>query len=645
MEETSRTTSFLPVSFPDPVSSKLDNHNFMLQHFLFETSILLFEFLSSDGETQNHVNPKFQDWEQQDQLIMSWLLAFISNALLTRMVNLRAKVTQFKTQLHNTKKGNLSITDYLLKIINVVDLLALVGHKISVKDHIDAIFEDLIHTVEEIEALLLAQESRIEKNIKIANLSTPSLAHLITTNSSPHFTQNGSPHFNYRAGTRNSNFHSGNGMQHFRGNLTQLGRGRHGRGSWKGNNKTQCQLCGRIGHFPSSDEVFVGNALPSKKPTVPVSSTSPFVLWHNRLGHSSSHIVSLVLNKCNLPHLNKIPSLIYSACCMGKIHKANLNTLLTWTSILYSLHDAYSRFTWIYMLKHKSEAFQVFLHFKSQVELQLGHKIKVMQSDWGGEYRSFTQYLTSNGIIHRISCPYTHEQNGLAEHKHRHIVEHGLALLAQASFSFKYWDEAFRTILKNKTPLEVLFHQKPSYSELKVFGCMCYPNLRPFNHHKLQFRPIPCTFLGYSLNHKGYKCLSPNGNILISRDVIFDEHAFPFAQLQSQKQATSSFSSSSTSLPCQTSFPLMVLLSSTSCSTSSPTNPPIPLATFNHNITSHSPPSSTSPLPTHPMITQSKNDIFKPKAYLISNIPTSIPEALQLSHWKQAMTDEYLTLL
>ena len=55
----------------------------------------------------------------------------------------RAKVTQFKTQLHNTKRGDLSIIDYLLKIINVVDLFALVDHKISVKDHIDAIFEGL----------------------------------------------------------------------------------------------------------------------------------------------------------------------------------------------------------------------------------------------------------------------------------------------------------------------------------------------------------------------------------------------------------------------------------------------------------------------------------------------------------------------
>ena len=89
----------------------------------------------------------------------------------------------------------------------------------------------------------------------------------------------------------------------------------------------------------------------------------------------------------------------------------------------------------------------------------------------------------------------------------------------------------------------------------------------------------------------------------------------------------------------------MVLPSSTSCSTSSPTNPSIFPTTSNHNVASQPPPSSASHFPTHHMITRSKNDIFKPKAYLISTTPTSVPETLQPSHWKQAMTDEYLAHL
>lgn len=71
-----------------------------------------------------------------------------------------------------------------------------------------------------------------------------------------------------------------------------------------------------------------------------------------------------------------------------------------------------------------------FFSFKNQAELQLGFPLKTLQSDWGVEYRAFTTFLTNNGIIHKTSCFRTHEQNGVVERKHRHIVDHGLALFA-----------------------------------------------------------------------------------------------------------------------------------------------------------------------------------------------------------------------
>ena len=194
------------------------------------------------------------------------------------------------------------------------------------------------------------------------------------------------------------------------------------------------------------------------------------------------------------------------ACCYGKIHKFPFSSSETvynqplqliqsdlWgpspvqssNGYHYYIHfvDAYSRFAWIYLLKHKLDAFQAFLNFKAQVELQLGFKIKAIQTDWGGEYQAFTNFLTSNGIVHRYSYPYTHEQNGLSERRHRTIVEHGLTLSAYASMPLKYWDEAFRTsvylnnrlptsVLHHKTPLETLFNISLDYS-LKIFGCSC----------------------------------------------------------------------------------------------------------------------------------------------------------------------------
>lgn len=50
---------------------------------------------------------------------------------------------------------------------------------------------------------------------------------------------------------------------------------------------------------------------------------------------------------------------------------------------------------------------------------------------------------------------------------------------------------------------------------------ICYPCLRPYNSQKIQYRSSPCTFLGYNLHHKGYKCLSSSERIYISRHVVF----------------------------------------------------------------------------------------------------------------------------
>lgn len=50
------------------------------------------------------------------------------------------------------------------------------------------------------------------------------------------------------------------------------------------------------------------------------------------------------------------------------------------------------------MLSNKSEAFKAFFQFKTHVELQLDLKIKSIQSDWGGEYRAFTNFLQDHGF-------------------------------------------------------------------------------------------------------------------------------------------------------------------------------------------------------------------------------------------------------
>ena len=118
---------------------------------------------------------------------------------------------------------------------------------------------------------------------------------------------------------------------------------------------------------------------------------------------------------------------------------------------------------------------------------------------------------------------------------------------------YRFWSDAFSTacflinrlpsrVINMETPLERLLGEVPDYTFLKVFGCACWPHLRPYNHRKLEFRSKQCVFLGYSSIHKGYKCLHILTNrVYISRDIVFDETVFPFSHLSQNSTIPSTF--------------------------------------------------------------------------------------------------------
>ncbi|CAJ2671926.1 unnamed protein product, partial [Trifolium pratense] len=300
-------------------------------------------------------------------------------------------------------------------------------------------------------------------------------------------------------------------------------------------------------------------------------TVSLYDLWHARLGHPHHDALKEALKLCNVNIPSKSPNGLCSACCLGKSHRLHAPSSTTvyhtpfelvtcdlWgpapikssTGFTYFLTcvDAFSRFVWVYPLKLKSETMSKFIHFKSMVEQQFNCKIKTVQTDGGGEFRPLTKYLTELGVVHRLTCPHTHHQNGLVERKHRHLVETGLTLLSQANLPMKYWDHAFVTaaflinriptpVLDNKSPYYVLLNKQPDYKALKIFGCACFPFLRPYHTTKLAYRSQECVFLGYSSTYKGYKCLSPEGRVYISKDVLFNEQRFPYSSLFSNTKS------------------------------------------------------------------------------------------------------------
>ena len=209
------------------------------------------------------------------------------------------------------------------------------------------------------------------------------------------------------------------------------------------------------------------------------------VIRHQQLGHLHFKVLHRIITTYGLPTLAYNKSSPCDACLSSKSHK--LPYAITqhpmsrplklvhpdlWgpSPVLSHLEhkyyvifiDDFTRYTWLYPLKLKSDVFDIFMNFHRRVEQQFNLKLHNFQSDWGGEFQVVSKYLTNCGIHHRLSCPHTPAQNGMTERKHRHIIETALSLLKQASMPHKLWDEAactavylinrMPTLLKFKSP-------------------------------------------------------------------------------------------------------------------------------------------------------------------------------------------------
>ena len=92
-----------------------------------------------------------------------------------------------------------------------------------------------------------------------------------------------------------------------------------------------------------------------------------------------------------------------------------------------------------------------FKNFQSYVTNHYQAKIKIFRSDNGGEYTShaFKEHLASHGILHQTSCPYTPQQNGVAERKNRHLMEVARSIFFQSDSSWFDWNDEEAVLFPN----------------------------------------------------------------------------------------------------------------------------------------------------------------------------------------------------
>ncbi|KAG7560254.1 Ribonuclease H-like superfamily [Arabidopsis thaliana x Arabidopsis arenosa] len=425
----------------------------------------------------------------------------------------------------------------------------------------------------------------------------------------------------------------------------------------------------------SSGELY---SLPASFNKTPAASTallaSTPALWHKRLGHTNNDSLKKIFNSnpslcvkgqfpvscepCFLGKSIKLPFTASNSVVSSPFHTIHSDL---WTSPVQSISgiryyvlflDQFTHYLWVYPLRRKSEVFSKFLHFAAYVENQFQTKIKNFQCDNDGEFNNseFHNYFASNGINARFSCPHTSQQNGRSERIIRTINNAVRTLLFQARLPQSFWVEALHAAvhilnitpsksIQNQIPHTLLFQKEPSYEHLRVFGCLCFPNLNHSNLPKLSPRSTPCLFLGYPSQHRGYRCMDLKTNkIIISRHVYFDEEKFPAADPKPQQDPYRFLEVSEEPSP-----QFQTILQAPF--TTSPTQPNISRAQTR--------PTRPDPLFRNPYTiqTRSKSGISKPKQVLSlltktkSPLPRSHIQALSDPNWNPAMTDEHGAML
>ncbi|KAL4311612.1 hypothetical protein GQ457_01G021040 [Hibiscus cannabinus] len=197
--------------------------------------------------------------------------------------------------------------------------------------------------------------------------------------------------------------------------------------------------------------------------------------------------------------------------------------------------DDFSRYGYIYLMRHKSEALESFKEFKNEVQNQHGKSIKALRSDRGGEYLSqdFDELLKECGIVSQLTPPGTPQWNGVSERRNRTLLDMVRSMMSHIDLPTSFWGYALETATftlnhvpsksVQKTPHEMWTGRHPNMPFMKIWGCKAYIKYQIST--KLEPKSEKCTFVGYPKETKGYYFYNEN-KVFVARTGVFLEKEF-----------------------------------------------------------------------------------------------------------------------
>src|SRR3954469_24962794 len=302
---------------------------------------------------------------------------------------------------------------------------------------------------------------------------------------------------------------------------------------------------------------------------IKVDNDSPTYLWHCRLGHIGVKRMKKLHADGLLESLDYESFDTCEPCLMGKMTKTPFfGTMERATNLLEIIHtdvcgpmsvstrggyryfltftDDLSRYSYIYLMKHKSETFEKFKEFQNEVENHRNRKIKFLRSDRGGEYLSyeFSTHMKECGIVSQLTPAGTLQQNGVSERLNRTLLDMVRSMMSLTDLPLSFWGYALETAAftlnrapsksVETTPYELWFGKKPKLPFLKVWGCEAY--VKKLQPDKLEPKAEKCVFIGYPKETIGYTFYHRSeGKIFVAKNGSFLEKEFLSKELTGRK--------------------------------------------------------------------------------------------------------------
>lgn len=289
-------------------------------------------------------------------------------------------------------------------------------------------------------------------------------------------------------------------------------------------------------------------------------------VWHERLAHQNVKYVRDILKRKGIKYVDDWNNYVCTGCSYGKQHRSSHpNNPETAQQPLDLVHvdtgemnipslggskywvmfkDDFTHYRTCYFMKAKSETPEKIASYLRLVENQLGRRVKSLRSDNGTELKNTKtkEMMNKLGIFHTFTNVNTPEQNGRIERDMRTFVEAARAAIHADGLDERLWAEAMNYAIftinqtgtsnvPGKSPAELWFGRKMKIEKLRPFGCECFVLKQAQKKGKIDRKSEKGILVGYDIDSPCYRIyLKEKREIVTSDNVIFAEEKIKLRQ-------------------------------------------------------------------------------------------------------------------